>query len=201
MRRVVLSIVMLFALAPSAFAQSPSASPAALGVNFVPSVRQNQPTPRGFTFLVNLGFGVRKDDLYEETLTGVTTNVGIGAFVTDRVAILGRYSGTTMGAPSLSNFSCSPEPCRVRLETGVAGGTAQFWVNNHFAVEGGAGLGFWSDGGGQSETGFGLILSGTASIVNHGPHRVTAGFVYAPVFTTSVTIHTFGFVAGYQYIR
>ena len=184
MKRVVLSIVLLLALAPAAFAQNPPA-----------------PKRSGFTVLVNGGVGVRSDDLYEDTLTGVTNDLGIGAFVTDRVAILGRYSETTVGARSLDHFSCSPAPCNISLGAGVVGATAQFWVSRRFAIEGGAGLGFWSDSGGGSDTGFGLILGGTASIVNRRRHHLTAGFEYAPAFTPSVTIHTFGFVIGYQYIR
>ncbi len=201
MRRVVLSIVLLLTLAPAAFAQNPAASPAAFGVSFVPSVRQDEPKRRGFTLLVNAGVGVRRDDLYEGTLTGFTSNYGIGAFVTDRVAILARYTTTSTAARSLTHFSCSPEPCYVGLGAGVAGATAQFWVNSRFAIEGGAGLGFWLDSGSRSDTGIGLILGGTASIVNRGSHRLTAGLEYAPAFTPSMTIHTFGLVIGYQYIR
>jgi hypothetical protein len=201
MKRVVLSIPLLLAIAPAAFAQNPSISDSASGVSFVPSVRQSEPKRSGFTALVKGGVGVRRDDLYEETLTGVTTQLGIGAFVTDRVAVLVRYSATTAGARSLSNFSCSPEPCRIGLDAGVVGATAQFWLNSRFAIEAGAGLGFWFDSGSGADTGFGLILGGTASIVSRGHHHLTAGFEYAPAFTPSVTIHTFGFVIGYQFIR
>jgi hypothetical protein len=34
-----------------------------------------------------------------------------------------------------------------------------------------------------------------------GPHLLTAGVTYMPVFTSSMTIHAVGFVIGYQYIR
>jgi hypothetical protein len=69
------------------------------------------------------------------------------------------------------------------------------------AIEGGAGLGFWDDSGGGSEVGFGLILGGSVSILKPGPHLLTAGVTYMPVFTSSMTIHAVGFVIGYQYIR
>jgi hypothetical protein len=207
MTRVALSIMLLLAFAPAAFAQNPSASPTALGVSFVPSARQNGSGHRGLTVLVNAGAGVRRDDFYEETLTGVTSIYGIGGFVTDKVAILARYGGTTMGTLD-THSSCvtivgsgPPQPCGIRVQSEVAGATAQFWASRRFALEGGGGLGFWNDSGGGSDKGLGLILGGTVSILKPGPHLLTAGVTYMPVFTSSMTIHAVGFVIGYQYIR
>jgi hypothetical protein len=207
MARFALSVVLLLALAPAAFAQSPAAPPAALGVSFVPPARQNRSAHQGLTLLVNLGAGVRRDDFYEETLTGVTSNFGIGGFVTEKVAILARYGATTMGTLDTHSTcvvvigSGSPQPCGSRVEAGVAGATAQFWVARRFALEGGGGLGFWNDSGGGSGKGFGLILGGTVGILKPGPHLLTAGITYMPVFTSSMTIHVLGIVIGYQYIR
>jgi len=202
MKQGMLSIVLLLALAPAAFAQNPSPSRAPGAVSAVPSVRQDESTHRRFTALVNLGAGVWRDGLYDETLAAVTNNLGIGAFVTDRVAILARYSAMTTGTDSRDfSFSCSPNPCAIRVSAGVAGATAQFWVNRRFAIEGGAGVGFQTDSGGGAETGFGLILGATADLVHWGKHHLTAGFEYAPAFMASETIHTFGFVIGYQFVR
>ncbi len=209
MIRVALSLVLLLDFASAALAQDPSAvpvSPATIGVSFLPSAGPKS-THRGLTVLINAGAGVRRDDFYSETLTGVTSNFGIGGFVTDKVAILARYGETTMGTLD-THSSCvsivgsgSPQPCGIRVGSGVAGATAQFWVAKRFAIEGGGGLGFWNDSGGGSDQGFGLILGATASILEPGSHLLTAGVTYMPVFTSSVTIHAVGIVVGYQYVR
>ena len=192
MKRVALLTVLSLALASSAMAQGLSTSPASLSVNFAPKAAQNDPARRGFTALANIGFGVQSDEFYEQTVGGLAgLNFGAGWFVSNNLAILGRYSTTT------GTFD-SEGP--IRQMSGVFGATAQYWLNRRFAVEGGVGMGYWSDDADQSETGFGVIAGFVASLYNKGPHHVTAGFEYAPAFTNTGTVHNMGFVVGYQLI-
>jgi hypothetical protein len=51
----------------------------------------------GFTLLANLGVGVQNDTALEEVSVGFGgANFGVGGFITRDLAILGRYSGTSV---------------------------------------------------------------------------------------------------------
>jgi hypothetical protein len=190
MKQGVLSIIILLGLAPAAMAQNLALSPGNLGVSFAPPVARQEPTRSGFTALVTLGLGVQRDDFYEETVTGLAgVNLGLGGFVTDQIAILGRFTGTR------GDYGF------VQQTSGVIGATAQIWLNSRVAVEGGAGLGFWSDDDEDSDVGFGLIVGALASIISRGSHNLVGGIEYAPAFTSAGTVHNIGFVVGYQFIR
>ena len=193
MKRLVLSIVLLLTAAPVAMAQNLSASPAPapekLGMSFAPRAAASH---HGFTVFINIGAGVQKDEFYGETSTGLAgLNFGVGWYVADNVAVLFRGSGTR------GSFQDGD----VDQVSGVFGGTIQFWLNQRFAIEGGAGLGRWSDNFGDSDTGFGIIAGVTAVLVQRGSHHITAGAEYAPVFTTDGTVHNIGFVVGYLFAR
>ena len=191
MKRVVLSMVMLLSAAPVAMAQTHSASPAALGINFAPRAVQDE-ARRGFTVLVNAGVGIQRDEFYGETSTGFAgLNFGVGWFLTDNIAVLFRRSAT------IGKFDGDS----ITQVSDVWGGTAQFWVNPRFAVEAGAGVGRWSDDANNSDTGFGIIVGGTVVILRRGSHNITGGVEYAPVFVDDGTIHNVGVVIGYQFIR
>src|SRR5580765_1805274 len=87
----------------------------------------------GFTVLANLGVGFQKDPYHADSASGLAgLNVGAGLFVTNRIAILGRFSGTNVDFGYAKQVS------------GVLGGTVQFWVTDRFIVEGGGGYGYWS---------------------------------------------------------
>ena len=147
---------------------------------------------RGFTVLANVGVGFQTDTFYDETATGVAgVNFGAGAFVTDRIAVLGRFSGTS------ATFDASGG---ARQMSGVWGGTVQFWMNNWASVEFGGGYGRWSDEFNDSEDGFGLITAFHASVFQRGSHHIRAGVEYTPVFT-EVNVHNLGVVVGYQYAK
>ena len=144
-----------------------------------------------FTALANLGVGFQNDTFYNETATGLAgLNFGAGVFLTPDLAVLGRFSGTTVTFDTVN----------IRQSSGVWGGTVQYWLNNWASVEAGVGYGRWKDEFDDSEGGFGLILAFNASVFQRGPHHVRAGFEYAPVFTTDA-VHNIGLTIGYQYGR
>ena len=169
MKRALLVLAMLLFVATPAFAQH-----------------------SGFTALANIGVGFQNDSFYDETATGLGgLNVGAGWFLTDRMAVLGRISGTRV------NFDASGGAWQ---SSTVYGGTIQFWLNNWASIEGGAGLGRWSDEFEDSDNGFGLIIGFHASVFKKGAHHIRAGVEYAPVFT-DVKVHNIGVVVGYQYAK
>lgn len=144
-----------------------------------------QPDRGGFTFLVNMGVGVQSDSAVEETAVGLGgLNVGAGGFVTPRLAILGRVSGTFVSYDLFDQSSA------------VIGPTIQFWPNNRLSVEAGAGVGSWRAED-VTERGLGLILGMGVSVFQRGKHNLAVGIEYAPVFTDD-PVHNFGFTFGYQ---
>jgi hypothetical protein len=192
-----LGLVVSLACSSPAFAQVASntantASTAAWRTaTFVPAAAQTVPMGgRGFTVMVNLGFGIQRDQFVEQTAYGLAgANVGIGAFVTDKIAILGRFSGTHATYDFFDQTS------------GVVGGTVQYWVSPRVAIEGGAGLGYWSDSFGDSDIGPGLILGASFVVFSKGNHMVLAGAEYSPTFAPDETVHNFGITVGYQFKR
>ena len=171
MKRVLLAVVMLIVVASPAFAQAPARS--------------------GFTVLANLGVGFQHDSVYEETAVGLGgLNFGAGWFLNDKVAVLGRFSGTNV------NFDASG----AGQTSGVFGGSIQYWLNNWASIEGGAGYGYWSDDFDDGENGFGLIIGFHATVFQRGRHHVRAGVEYAPVFT-DIKVQNIGVVVGYQFVK
>ena len=164
-------VMLLFVTSP-AFAQAPARS--------------------GFTVLANFGVGFQHDEAYEQTSTGLGgLNFGAGWFVTDKLAVLGRFSGT--GA----TFDAVGE---VRQLSGVWGGTIQYWLNNWASVEAGAGLGVWSDDADDSDSGFGLIIGFNATVFQKGRHHVRAGVEWASVFT-DFKVQNVSATIGYQFVK
>jgi hypothetical protein len=145
----------------------------------------------GFTVLANVGVGFQNDEFYEETATGIGgLNVGAGVFLTPKIAVLGRISSTS------AIFDASG----ARQTSTVYGGTIQMWLNNWASIEGGAGLGRWSDAFNDSDNGFGIIVAFHASVFQRGSHHIRAGVEYAPVFT-DVMVQNIGVVVGYQFVK
>lgn len=142
----------------------------------------------GFTILVNLGVGIQHDMSFEETAVGLGgANFGIGAFVNNKLAILGRFSGTNV------NYDLSGQQV-----SGVFGGTVQYWLSDLFHIEAGGGMGFWNWDF-DSEVGTGLILGAGVTVFDRGHHNLQVGAEYAPVFTDSANIHNFCITFGYQF--
>lgn len=152
----------------------------------LPSFAFAQADRGGFTLLVNGGLGIQSDSALEESAFGVGgINFGAGAFVTPKLAILGRFSGTTVDYEFYG-----------RQTSATYGGTLQFWPNDRAGIEVGAGVGkWWFDG--FDDTGLGLILGTHVTLVNRGKHNLQMGFEYAPVFTTD-PVHNISITIGYQ---
>jgi hypothetical protein len=151
---------------------------------------QSSPDKGGFTFMVNLGVGIQSDEGIEETAGGISgVNFGIGGFIADNFALLGRYSGTSasydFGDDDLGQIS------------GVFAPTVQYWPSDKLYLEGGVGAGVWVADD-ESDRGLGLILGAGYTIWNRGKHNLQIGFEYAPAFTDPGTVHNFGITFGYQ---
>ena len=149
-------------------------------------------TRRGFTILVNLGLGVQHVAGLpaEAGLSGA--NLGLGGFVTKDLALLGRFSGTTVNRSGpFGSFG---------VVSGVFGATMQYWPSDRVNVEGGVGFGVWADSF-EAEGGLGLILGANGVVFNRGKHYLQVGVEYAPVFANSLTMHNVGVTFGYQYHR
>ena len=175
MKRAVVVIALWFAVSAS--------SP-------IPAAAQSVDFSR-FTAFVNLGVGFQNDAFYDDTEIGLAgPNFGAGLFLTRDLAVLGRYSGTTV----------TFQPFEVTQTSGVWAGSIQYWLNNWASVEAGAGYGRWADSDEVSDGAFGLILAFHASVFQRGRHHVRAGVEYAPVFT-DFNVHNIGLVVGYQYGR
>jgi hypothetical protein len=171
MKRIVLAVAVLLAVASPAFAQAPARS--------------------GFTVLANLGVGFQNDEFYDETATGLAgLNFGAGWFLTDNVAVLGRFSGTS------ATFDASNAGQR----SGVFGGGIQYWLNNWASIDVAAGYGYWSDDFDDSDGGFGLIVGFNATVFQRGRHHIRAGVEWAPVFT-DYKVQNIGVTVGYQFVK
>jgi hypothetical protein len=172
MKRVVLIVALLLAVASPAFAQAPARS--------------------GFTVFANLGVGFQNDEVYDETATGIGgLNFGAGWFLTDSMAVIGRFSGTA------AEFDASG----LTQRSGVWAGGIQYWLNNWASVDAAVGYGSWSDEIDRSDSGFGLIFGFHASVFQRGRHHVRAGVEWAPVFIDSGNVQNIGVVVGYQFVK
>jgi hypothetical protein len=153
--------------------------------------------PHGFTALVNIGAGFQHDFDFGGGAGVGGLNFGIGGFVTHKLAILARFSGTTV------DFSDLVFPqITITQSSGVFGATAQYWTTPRFALEAGGGYGSWNDSNGAaSDASWGLILGASVIVFEHGSHHLVVGGEYAPVITSAGTVHNIGVTAGYQFFR
>ena len=164
-----------------------------LGVSVSNASAQLAPERGGFTILANVGVGIQRDGALEESAVGLGgINLGVGGFLTDKLALLFRFSGTNVSY----DFGVLGELDQV---SGVAGPTVQYWLSDRFNVEAGAGMGFWPIDG-ADEPGLGLALGFGATIFNRGRHNLQIGFEYAPAFTDPSAVHNLGITFGYQFL-
>ena len=203
MKRIVFGLAVLLISASPVFAQAPTN--ALSGVSFAPEVTTKAaavvaaPAHHGFTFIVDGGFGLQHDTGFEATAMGWSgLNVGAGWFVTDRMAVMFRLTGTVANFDDFGTHQAS----------GVIGGVIQFWANDMVAIEAGAGMGRWRDnqdtsdsGDDDKDSGFGLILGVMFPIWQNNAHHIMVGAHYAPVFTDGITVHNIGVNVGYQWGR
>jgi len=140
----------------------------------------------GFTLMLDLGLGIQHDEAIGTTESGLAgLNLGIGGFLTDRLALLLRASGT--------NVSYGP----VRQVSGTAAPALQYWVDDRLSLTGGVGLGLWSIED-VNESGLGLVLGVDYAIWQSGRHGLFVGLDYAPAFTDPETVHNLGILFGWQ---
>lgn len=162
----------------------------ALGLMTGNALAQSADERSGFTLLVDLGVGIQNDTGLEETAVGLGgINVGIGAFITPNLAIMGRFSGTY----AEQDFGFAS----VNQASGVLAPIVQYWVNDRFNLRAGAGFGVWSADD-ESDRGLGVIVGFGATVFQRGKHSLQVGVEYAPAFTDPGTVHNFGFTFGYQ---
>ena len=152
-----------------------------------PGIRQ------GFTALVNFGVGVQRIGELDPSFGFAGVNVGVGGFLTNDLAVLVRFSGTSVNR-DLGSFDS------VTLLSGVLGPTVQYWVSDRINIQGGVGPSFWEEGSSR-ETGLGLIVGMGAVVYSKRKHSLQVGVEYAPAFTDSATVHNLGVTFGYQFHR
>jgi hypothetical protein len=139
----------------------------------------------GFTMLLDLGSGVQMVNGFENSERGLAgLNVGLGRFLTRDLALMFRFSGTTVFYEGTS------------LVSGVVGPIVQYWVSDRINLRVGGGLGFWS-GNEVSDRAFGLIFGGGVTVFSRGKHTLQIGAEYSPAFTAD-KVHNLGFTFGYQ---
>ena len=159
---------------------------AATGAN---AAAQTSPDRGGFTFNVDLGFGMQNDTALEESGTGLAgLNVGVGGFFRPNLAIMGRFSGT--------NVSYETPAADFSQTSGVVAPILQYWTSDKVYVQGGVGLGWWRVDE-DSDRGLGLILGAGYTVWNRGKHNLQVGVEYSPAFTETA-VHNFGITFGYQ---
>lgn len=150
-----------------------------------PAVASAQPEREGFTLLVNLGSGFQRDTGIDESAVGLAgANLGLGGFLTPKLALMGRFSGTNVSYDFFNQVS------------GTVNASIQYWVSDYVAVEAGGGLGFWRSDF-EEDTGPGLILGIDFTVFNRGKHNLQVGVEYAPAFTND-PVHNIGITFGYQ---
>lgn len=150
---------------------------------------------RGFTTLLTMGYGLQwynGDGPKESALAG--PNLGIGAFVSEDVAIMARTSGTYRSYTwdtSLGEYDNA-------IIAGTVAVDVQWWVMNRLNVEFGAGLGVLSTSYGSAR-GYGLLAGAAYSLWTRPGYGVQLGIEFAPFFKNSTTIRNLGFNLGFQF--
>lgn len=151
----------------------------------------------GLTGLLSFGVGLQRDQSIRSTETGLGgLNLGVGAFLTDRAALMLRASGTNVARASKRHVS------------GTAGISLQYWIHDRLRLEAGAGVGVLEILGSagleglevdpKRDSGFGLIFGTAFTLWRSVGHDFSIGLEYAPAFTDPDTVHNFGIVLGWQ---
>jgi hypothetical protein len=136
-----LAVLALVAVPSAAFAQDASPSTSASATENVeepaPSVEHSY-TRHGFT--MELGLGVSQTSVSsdvggrEHSAIGLAPlSVGVGGFLSPRLALIGRAAGT-------STFRDDANGKSYQTVNGFYGPTLQYWVTDRFYLGGGAGL-------------------------------------------------------------
>ena len=222
--------VIVSSLPTAAFAQ-PSVDPSALLPAPPPAMPPGPPSPatvlpappsmvptapdrfayhRGFTFEANLGvgfvhasvFGPDYDGTATDTDTAFAGAIGLGGWLSPKLALTGRISGVDVKDPSDTAGN-------ITSVTAFVGPSLQYWIDPHFWIGGGAGLATLREVSGCSGPqacgikGFGLDLRAgysfgdTANTFNLSV-ELTPGVYDADVGGETIT--GVALLAGYQYL-
>lgn len=163
-----------------------------LGASPVQVAAQDNPTGpnrKGFTLLLSAGLGFQSDDALEESTLGIGgLNAGIGGFLSPRLGLLFRVSGTTVNY-DYDEFDYTQT-------SGVGGIALQYWLSDRFNVEGGPAVGFWTSDLGDDE-GFGLLVAAGYSVFQSTKTSLQLGVEWAPAFTEG-NVQNLSFNLGFQ---
>jgi hypothetical protein len=169
-----------------------------------PVYQPQQPTTlhNGMTFELNLGIGwVRVSPEGEDGRTsdlGIGgLSLGVGGWINPQLAITGRIAGVTLTEGD------------ARASAIFFGPSAQYWVDPHFWVGGGLGLGLLAgtDSSGNSEdsiSGFGVDLRLGYTFNEGSENTINTSLEINPGFFSengsSATITGIGILLGYQHL-
>jgi hypothetical protein len=160
----------------------------------------------GLTFEANLGLGLvwaRSDGENSDSETGLGgLNLGLGGWLTDRLALTGRIAGATF-------FPADDFQATLVF----AGPSLQYWTNDHFWIGGGLGLAVYAvsfDANGESESdsvnGFGMDFRAGYTFSTASNHtfnlslELTPGFFENDFGDEDLNINAFGILLGYQHL-
>ena len=168
---IALMSFLLLALIPAGPARAQTAEPAP-----VPSAPEG-PDRSGFTLLLTMGVGFQKMDSHLDWKTGLGgLNLGIGGFVSPKVAVMFRFSGTKVRYGSNDNFYREGD-----VVSGVFGPAVQYWASDSFNFEGGLGAGAISFEHGGSSRAVGAILAAGWSFYHKKKSSLQLGVEYSYV--------------------
>ncbi len=155
------------------------------------------------TFEANIGLGwirMSDDNQSETTDLGLGgLSLGLGGWVSPKLAITARIAGVTYSEDGTS------------LSDVFFGPAAQYWVDDHFWLGGGAGLGILAVSGDgvnpnadNSVTGFGLDFRAGYTFTAGSENTFNASFEINPGFFEnngySATFTGIGILLGYQHL-
>lgn len=161
--------------------------------------QQPQTLHRTMTFELNIGFGwvnASADGDSETSDLGLGgLSIGVGGWLNEKIALTGRIAGVTLSEND------------AQLSDVFFGPSIQYWIDNHFWLGGGAGLGILAASGGGDEdsiTGFGLDLRVGYTFNEGSENTLNASFELNPGFFSengnSATLTGIGILIGYQHL-
>lgn len=153
----------------------------------------------GMTFELNLGLGwvrASANDTSDTSNLGIGgLSLGVGGWVSPKLAITGRIAGVTLSENG------------ARLSDIFFGPSAQYWIDDHFWLGGGAGLGILAvsnNANSDSITGVGLDLRIGYTFSAGSENTINASFELNPGFFSengsSATFTGIGILLGYQHL-
>jgi hypothetical protein len=148
------------------------------------------------TFEANLGLGWITGDSDTSDLGLGGLSLGLGGWVSPKLAITGRIAGVTLSDNG------------ARLSNVFFGPSLQYWIDDHFWLGGGLGVGILAlsldNGDGDSITGLGLDLRIGYTFTVGSENTINASFELNPGHFSengnSETLTGIGILLGYQHL-